>query len=177
MQLRQQIVLYAVFAVGGLIVISGIIRTALMYKLQQGSYDYTYTALWETWIWSIVEIWLSIVCASAPALKPFFGKMLGSRLGSRGRSGTLAYGTGGINTMRTMKRSAQITKGAKDDMPSDSKSILVQTEVSVVGADKVSGEEFSLDIENFYAHDQSAPMGVERDEVPLRHIARCEKGL
>ena len=39
------------------------------------SFDYTWLE-WEMWIWSIVELYVAIFAASAPALKPFFRRFV-----------------------------------------------------------------------------------------------------
>jgi hypothetical protein len=53
------------------VVAAGIIRTILLNKVINGTWD----VLWEVytmWIWTIVELNVAIIAASAPALKSFF---------------------------------------------------------------------------------------------------------
>lgn len=70
---RQKLALYALFALGFLAVAAGIVRTVLLYRLLNSEFDFTWI-LWETWIWGVVELYVAIWAACAPALKPFFHK-------------------------------------------------------------------------------------------------------
>lgn len=70
---KQKFALYGLFALGFLAVGAGIVRTVLLYRLLNSDFDFTWI-LWETWIWAVVELYVAIWAASAPALKPFFQK-------------------------------------------------------------------------------------------------------
>ena len=70
---RQKRALYCLFALGFLVVAAGIIRTYYLNYLINETYDNSW-ALYKTWIWALVELFVSIFAASAPALKPFFRK-------------------------------------------------------------------------------------------------------
>ncbi|KEF61949.1 uncharacterized protein A1O9_03521 [Exophiala aquamarina CBS 119918] len=70
---RQKLALYSLFALGFLAVAAGIVRTVLLYQLLNSDFDFTWI-LWETWIWAVVELYVAIWAACAPALKPFFQK-------------------------------------------------------------------------------------------------------
>ncbi|EXJ80174.1 hypothetical protein A1O1_08316 [Capronia coronata CBS 617.96] len=83
--LRQKIALFSLFALGFLAVAAGVVRTVLMYNLLNTDYDFSWV-LWETWIWAVVELYVALFAASAPALKPFFRRFFIDPLGSMGRS-------------------------------------------------------------------------------------------
>jgi hypothetical protein len=68
---RQKVALYALFALGFMAVASGLVRTVLLYRVLNVNYDFT-RELYDTWIWAIIEIYLALIAASAPSLKPFF---------------------------------------------------------------------------------------------------------
>ena len=53
------------------VVAAGIIRTILLNNVINQTYDVSW-ASYTMWIWTIVELYTSIIAASAPALKPFF---------------------------------------------------------------------------------------------------------
>ncbi len=79
--LRQKLALYSLFALGFLACALGIVRVVLMNQLLNESFDYTWV-VWEIWIWSVAELYVAMFAASAPALKPFFGRFLVDRLSS-----------------------------------------------------------------------------------------------
>ena len=79
---------------GFIVVATGIIRTWYLNKLINGTFDVIWY-VWEMWLWAILELCLSIMAASAPALKPFFRRFLIEPLSTRGgRSNTARYGYG-----------------------------------------------------------------------------------
>lgn len=78
---RQKFALYGLFALGFLSVAAGTVRTVLLYKMLNTDFDFT-RILWETWIWGIVELYVAIWAASAPALKPFFKRFFVESIGS-----------------------------------------------------------------------------------------------
>lgn len=61
----QKMALYGIFSLGGLAIISGIMRTVFLYTALNKTWDLTWH-VWETWIWATVEVYVSIICASAP---------------------------------------------------------------------------------------------------------------
>ncbi|EKG14249.1 hypothetical protein MPH_08577 [Macrophomina phaseolina MS6] len=72
---RQKIALGCIFSVGIFICITGILRIVYIRPL----YTSTYHIAWEAgpvWAWTAVEAHMAIICASAPALKLFFRKVL-----------------------------------------------------------------------------------------------------
>ena len=81
---RQKFALYALFALGFLAVAAGTVRTVLLYRLLNSDFDFTWI-LWETWIWGVVELYVAIWAACAPALKPFFQKYFVQSIGSIAR--------------------------------------------------------------------------------------------
>lgn len=82
---RQKAALYSLFALGFLAVAAGIVRTLLMYNMLNTDYDFSWV-LWETWIWAVVELYVALFAASAPALKPFFRRFFIESIESIGRS-------------------------------------------------------------------------------------------
>jgi hypothetical protein len=86
---RQKLALYSLFLLGFLVVAAGIVRTYFINYLINETYDNTWY-LWKFWIWTLVELYISIIAASAPALKPFFRRFLVDPLTSR-RGGSSSY--------------------------------------------------------------------------------------
>ena len=68
---RQKAALYALFGLGFLVVAAGIVRTVLLNYMINESYDATWY-LWKVQVWTFVELYVAIMAASAPALKPLF---------------------------------------------------------------------------------------------------------
>ncbi|KAF4930352.1 Satratoxin biosynthesis SC1 cluster protein 4 [Colletotrichum viniferum] len=103
---KQKIALIMVFAVGGFVCITSIIRLRSLYEISispDTSRDGVHIATW-----SGIEINVAIICASAPALKPLiakaFPKLLASTQRSNMRSGQLYGGTAGeSHHMQSMK--------------------------------------------------------------------------
>jgi hypothetical protein len=71
MSRRQKILLSAVFAVGLLVCIVGVVRIGYIAQLYYTSYDSTYEA-YKVFGSTAIEPLLAIACASAPALKVNF---------------------------------------------------------------------------------------------------------
>ncbi|EQB56978.1 hypothetical protein GCG54_00002953 [Colletotrichum gloeosporioides] len=103
---KQKIALIMVFAVGGFVCITSIIRLRSLYEISispDTSRDGVHIATW-----SGIEINVAIICASAPALKPLiakaFPKLLASTQRSNMRSGQLYGRTAGeSHHMQSMK--------------------------------------------------------------------------
>ncbi|KAG0634514.1 hypothetical protein HOY80DRAFT_1140618 [Tuber brumale] len=76
---RQKNGLIGIFALGALGVLAGIFRLFSIKKFV-ASHDRSFDGV-DISIWSIVEATISIVCGSAPAIKPFFSKFLPNVLG------------------------------------------------------------------------------------------------
>jgi hypothetical protein len=76
--------------------IAGIIRTIYVWKVTDETYDETWVG-YTMWLWTAVESDLAIICACAPALKPFFRRYLGgsrnctSGMNSRARAAASGY--------------------------------------------------------------------------------------
>ncbi|KAG9777535.1 hypothetical protein ABEF93_000394 [Exophiala dermatitidis] len=127
--LRQKAALYSLFALGFLAISAGIVRTLLLYNMLNTDYDFTWV-LWETWIWAVVELYVALSAASAPALKPFFrwffvdsiggsiiGRMASRQWWASRRSGT---GTGtGTATRDANDRAAWPSYPSNDAGPVD----------------------------------------------------------
>ncbi|KAK8133014.1 hypothetical protein PG999_001187 [Apiospora kogelbergensis] len=84
MSKRQKVSLVMLFATGGLVCASAIKRTVILPPLMHSA-DYTWDAA-EQFVWSFIEVNAGIICATVPALKPFFAryvpKLLGVSVGS-----------------------------------------------------------------------------------------------
>lgn len=74
------------------VVTAGIIRAYFINHLINNTYDNTWY-LWKFWIWTFVELYLAIIAASAPALKPFFRRFLVEPIASR-RAASSGYARG-----------------------------------------------------------------------------------
>ncbi|KAB2569410.1 hypothetical protein DBV05_g11918 [Lasiodiplodia theobromae] len=72
---KQKWALSALFGVGFFLCFCGIMRVAYMYEIYYATYDTTWEASY-VWSWTLAETHFAIICASAPALKLFFGRLL-----------------------------------------------------------------------------------------------------
>ncbi|KAL8722723.1 MAG: hypothetical protein Q9225_000835 [Loekoesia sp. 1 TL-2023] len=82
---RQRIALMMVFAVGGFVVITGMIRLNYL-KVAQNSPDPSYNNYGGA-VWSAIECNIGVVCASLPAFKPLIDHLFPTLMGhSRGPS-------------------------------------------------------------------------------------------
>ncbi|KAK7970434.1 hypothetical protein PG996_001137 [Apiospora saccharicola] len=73
---KQRIIVLLLFSAGFLACIAGVVRvyfTAI--SVNDTNFDRTWNA-WANWIASVVELSLAIICASIPAIKPFFASYL-----------------------------------------------------------------------------------------------------
>lgn len=101
---RQKRSLYCLFALGYLVVIAGIARTVFVNYVVNETYDQTWR-YYDAILWVTVEFYLALICASAPALKPFVKKFLvepvtqGSSSQNRRRSGH-SFGSSGKRYVR-----------------------------------------------------------------------------
>lgn len=86
---RQKLALYPLFWLGFLVMAAGIMRTYFLNYLINHTYDNTWY-LWKSWLWSMVELYVSIIAASAPALQPFSRRFLLDPTSSR-RGGSYSY--------------------------------------------------------------------------------------
>ncbi|KAH0545366.1 hypothetical protein FGG08_000507 [Glutinoglossum americanum] len=71
LRIKQKIALTCIFLAGLLVCIAGLVRTYYVHVLTSVTYDLTWEGF-TMWIYIAIEIDLSIICASAPALKPLF---------------------------------------------------------------------------------------------------------
>jgi hypothetical protein len=87
---RQKTALYALFGLGFLVVAAGTVRTILLDRVIAKTYDVSWT-LWETWTWTVIELNVAILAASAPALKPFFRRFVIDPIASTSRQAAYAH--------------------------------------------------------------------------------------
>ncbi|EON65935.1 hypothetical protein W97_05177 [Coniosporium apollinis CBS 100218] len=128
---RQKIALGIIFGVGAFLCVAGILRLYYVYHYFYLTGDGTWTAH-DIWIWAVVESHMAIVCASAPALKVFFKKILNaSGLGShlsgslkraRGHSRSKGYGGNTSPSQNTkddpsIGYNASASRGGSNEMP------------------------------------------------------------
>jgi len=73
--LRRMLSLYALFALGFAVAGAGIVRTWFIYETANRTYDTTWK-MSSALFWVTFELYLALLCACAPALKPFFKKFL-----------------------------------------------------------------------------------------------------
>ncbi|KJR85159.1 uncharacterized protein SPSK_09383 [Sporothrix schenckii 1099-18] len=96
---RQKVILMVIFAFGTVVCITSIIRLRSLLSISV-SPDTTFAGV-DIAMWSNIEINVAIICASAPALKPFVSRIAPKLLGSSGNSGNRSRGTGyGPNSQR-----------------------------------------------------------------------------
>ncbi|PMD42804.1 hypothetical protein L207DRAFT_425298 [Hyaloscypha variabilis F] len=69
--LRQRIIVALLFGAGFVVCFAGIVRTYYLYRITDDNRDVTWDA-YPVWLGSAVELYLGIVCCSAPPTKPFF---------------------------------------------------------------------------------------------------------
>lgn len=98
--------------------IAGIIRTIYVWKVTNETYDETWVG-YTMWLWTAVESDLAIICACAPALKPFFRRYL---------SGTRS-GTSGINSRARATASGYSNM---DNSRSKDNNVIVTTELTIL---------------------------------------------
>ncbi|KAF6825413.1 hypothetical protein CPLU01_10293 [Colletotrichum plurivorum] len=93
---KQKIALIMVFAVGGFVCVTSMVRLKSLYEISV-SPDTARDGV-SAAVWSGIEINVAIACASAPALKPLLVKAFPKLLASTQRSG-MRYGqaSGGMN--------------------------------------------------------------------------------
>ena len=98
---RQKMALYSLFVLGFIVVGAGIVRTFFINYLINETYDNTWY-LWKFWLWTLVELYISIMAASAPALKPFLRRYLVDPITSR-KQGSSTY----ARNVKTPSKEAQ----------------------------------------------------------------------
>jgi hypothetical protein len=104
MSRRQKTSLYCLFALGYLVVVAGILRTFFVNYVMNETYDQTWW-YYDAILWVSIEFHIALICASAPALKPFVKKFLaepvtqGSLSQNRRRSG-YTFGSSGKRYVR-----------------------------------------------------------------------------
>lgn len=69
MPARQKWIVTLLFAVGYAVVGLGVGRTIALNRVVFHDWDYTWV-LWAGWMWSVSELWVGLIAASAPSLKP-----------------------------------------------------------------------------------------------------------
>ncbi|KAI1854904.1 hypothetical protein JX265_002543 [Neoarthrinium moseri] len=79
---RQKKIVIGLFGVGFLACAAGVVRTVYSWIMKTADNHDTTWNLWAVWVASIVELYLSIICASIPAIKPFFATYLPLVIGS-----------------------------------------------------------------------------------------------
>lgn len=111
MPIRQKFAVALLFAIGYIVVGLGIGRTISLNKVVEHDYDYTWE-LWASWIWSLTELWVGLIAASAPALKPFFVRYLIDPISSavHSRSQSRQKASKGYATPSTPSQQASIRK-------------------------------------------------------------------
>lgn len=105
---RQKWTLIGIIALGSFAVVSGIVRMVRVgIVLEKKNYD----ALWDAYdisIWTATEIYVSLICAAAPGVKPLVSKilpkLLGTTLGSRSKSKTTVGHPGSIRLSSKLRR-------------------------------------------------------------------------
>ncbi|KAJ5182901.1 hypothetical protein N7492_000517 [Penicillium capsulatum] len=111
---RQKIALIVMFALGGFVCVTSIIRLVSLKRIADSS-DPTYDNVGAA-SWSAIECNTGIICACLPTLKPlftrFFPGLLSTFSGSRG-----GYGTGRISGQQSGQWNDESTIGAPGEDP------------------------------------------------------------
>ena len=90
---RQKIALYLLFGLGFFVCGAGVARTTILTLAVWTTYDFTWK-IYDMWIWYTVELYVGILVACAPALKPLLRMVMGSRfLGYNYTYGSRDYAT------------------------------------------------------------------------------------
>ena len=100
---RQKMALNGVFSLGLFVVAFGCVRTYYIYQLGF-SYDIPWVG-YDLFVWSILEIQVALICASAPALRVFFREYLSDPL-SRAIHSARSVTSSARNTNRESRQSA-----------------------------------------------------------------------
>jgi len=103
---RQKIALNVIFSLGLIVVAAGAVRTYYFDHLWH-TYDLTYAGF-DVLVWAQLELQLSLICASAPALRVFFRRYLANPLRA------LSSGRSNGNSTHGSRRHTRLT----DDVPS-----------------------------------------------------------
>ncbi|KAH7389768.1 hypothetical protein BKA66DRAFT_568692 [Pyrenochaeta sp. MPI-SDFR-AT-0127] len=153
---RQKIALCAIFGMGMVTCVCGILRTYYATYVYNYTYDITWYA-YHGWIWTALEAQLGVICASAPALKIFFRRYL---VMTSSRTGNSASGTRktplplsrsrGYGKMTSQKsthsaaRSQIVAGGMHDtDVPLDSIKVSQDLEIQVEERDDLSQKSYA----------------------------------
>lgn len=113
---RQKGALIGIVLLGSFAVVAGIVRMVRV-GMTLGKYDSgTFDPPWDTYdvsIWTSTEIYVSLICAAAPGVKPLVSKIMPKLLGTtlRSRTRTTGGGTNPIELNSKMKRSTLGTGG------------------------------------------------------------------
>ncbi|OAG00438.1 uncharacterized protein CC84DRAFT_302083 [Paraphaeosphaeria sporulosa] len=124
---RQKWALVGIVGLGSLAVIAGIVRmTRLSLTLSKPNFDASWDA-YDVSIWTSTEIYVSLICAAAPGIKPVVSlvlpKLLGSSLGSRART-TTGDGHGGAAPIELHSKMRRATIGSARTRRNTHESIL-----------------------------------------------------
>ncbi|KFZ13910.1 hypothetical protein V502_06358 [Pseudogymnoascus sp. VKM F-4520 (FW-2644)] len=69
----------AIFGVGFIVCICGIIRSVLVYHVFYQSFDVTWLSH-DLWVWTYVETNLLVICSAIPPLRVLFKRLVGNSL-------------------------------------------------------------------------------------------------
>ncbi|KAF2683265.1 hypothetical protein K458DRAFT_432103 [Lentithecium fluviatile CBS 122367] len=105
---RQRWALVGIVALGSFAALAGIVRMVRVgTTLSKANFDATWDA-YDISIWTSTEIYVSLLCAAAPGIKPLISKilpkLLGSTLSSRSRTKTTVNPPGSIEMSLKMRR-------------------------------------------------------------------------
>ncbi|KAF2683611.1 hypothetical protein K458DRAFT_304176 [Lentithecium fluviatile CBS 122367] len=141
---RQKAALIAIFAMGLLTCVCGIMRTYYAIYVYYFTYDISWYAYYG-WIWTALEAQLGVVCASAPALKVFFKRYFNfssNRSGLSKSSAKKASGYGKASPANSPGNSLGFSQGASscdskwDAEPVPLNQIKISTGLNVVVEDR-----------------------------------------
>lgn len=128
---RQKSALVGIVGLGSLAVIAGIIRMSrVSLTLSKPDFDPSWDA-YDVSIWTATEIYVSLICAAAPGIKPVVSlvlpKLLGTSLGTSTRS-TIRDGHGADAPMKLHSNMRRATIGSAKTRKAPHDSILDEAE-------------------------------------------------
>lgn len=150
MSTRQKTAVCAIFGVGMISCVCGILRSYYAAYVYYRTYDITWYA-YHGWVWTALEADFGVMCASAPALKVFFKRYFnlsnitsaGSKSGTNQRSIPLSSRSRGFGVASALsKQSRGDQSGVFDDAPFQGIKVSQGLDIQVEERDDCSQKSF-----------------------------------
>ncbi|KAF2404042.1 hypothetical protein EJ06DRAFT_505542 [Trichodelitschia bisporula] len=166
---RQKLALVLIFGVGFFLCICAIIRITVTMPIYFTTYDMTWES-WNGWTWLTIESHVALICASAPALKIFFKKLLevtrsksNASLPSSWRNKFGSKGTYSRSLNKTTEKMELPWRG-----PEEPKSMVIVTGGMEETAAAEEGSSFHFGDISGDAASRIADVESQRSEIPSR---------